>query len=276
MKIFKIIFRFYINASIHVALAIVALTYLTFLEYDIALDLNLLSFIFLSSITGYNFVKYAPIAKVYHRRLTNKLKLIQLFSFFAFVGLCVSVFFVNFQILLISLVLGILTVFYAVPIGSKNLREISILKVFVIALIWATTTFVFPFINNHHSILMMPASWFFSFAERLLWVILLMIPFEIRDLRYDKIYLKTLVSIFGILNIKWIAMSVIGLLALHKLFFLSNYEIGLYLFIYTTLALAILLSKSKQKPYFASFWVESLPIIWVLYILFVKWTFAIF
>ena len=92
------------------------------------------------------------------------------------------------------------------PIGSKNLREISILKVFVIALIWATTTFVFPFINNNQDIVAMSTSWYFSFFERFLWVVLLMIPFEIRDLRYDRLHLKTIVSVFGIQNIKWISI----------------------------------------------------------------------
>lgn len=264
MTILKAIFRFYINASIHVALAVVALTLFTYLEFGMALDLELLTFVFLSSITGYNFVKYAPIAKLYHRRLTNQLKLIQVFSFMAFIGLCVNVFFVNFQILLISSVLSILTILYAVPIGQKNLREISILKVFVIALIWTTTTFVFPFLNNNHDILVLSSSWYFSFAERFLWVVLLMIPFEIRDLRYDKTYLKTLVSVLGIQNIKWVSIVVLVLLTLHKLIYFDINEIRLYLFIYITLALVIIFSRSQQKLYFASFWVESLPIFWLL------------
>ena len=270
MKILRAIFRFYINSSIHVALAVVALTLFTYFEFGIALDFSLLSFVFLSSITGYNFVKYAPIAKLYHRRLTNQLKLIQVFSFMAFMGLCVNVFFVNFQILMLSSVLGILTILYAVPIGQKNLREISILKVFVIALIWATTTFVFPFINRQHNNLIISATCIFSFFERFVWIILLMIPFEIRDLGYDQKHLKTLVSVFGIQKIKWMAMFVIGLLFLHKFIFFSNNEISFYYIVYATLASVILLSKSKQKTYFASFWVESLPIIWFFYLLFIS------
>ena len=270
MKVLRAIFRFYINASIHVALAVVALTIFNCLEYGISLNLGLLSFVFLSSITGYNFVKYAPIAKLFHRRLTNQLKLIQIFSFLAFIGLCVNVFFVNFQILLIGSALGTLTILYAVPIGRKNLREISILKVFVIALIWATTTFVFPFINNNHDILALSFSWYFSFAERFLWVVLLMIPFEIRDLRYDKIYLKTLISVFGIKNIKIISISILFLLIIQKLIFFNLNEINIYLFVYTTLALVIIFSRSKQSPYFASFWVESLPMFWALFFIFIE------
>ena len=264
MKILRAVLRFYINASIHVALSVVALTILTCLEFGISLDLELLTFVFLSSITGYNFVKYAPIAKLYHRRLTNQLKQIQIFSFLAFVGLCVSVFFVNIQTIITCLVLGIITLFYAIPIGRKSLRQVSILKVFVIALIWAVSSFILPFLNDNQDIFAKPTNWYFSFAERFLWVVLLMIPFEIRDLRYDQKYLKTLVSVFGIQNIKWISIVVLALLTLHKLIFFNFKEIVLYLFIYTTLILVIVFSRSKQRPYFASFWVESLPVFWVL------------
>lgn len=265
MKSLKAIFRFYINASIHVALSVVALTVLTCLEYDIYLDLGLLSFVFFSSITGYNFVKYAPIARLHHRSLTNQLKQIQIFSFLAFIGLCVSVIYVDIQILITSSLLGVLTVFYAVPVGQKNLREKSIIKVFIIAFIWAITSFVLPFIKTGaQDVSAMSTAWYLSFVERFLWVVLLMIPFEIRDLKYDQKHLKTLVSICGIQNIKWISIIVLILLTLYKIMFFNVYEIKLYLFIYATLAMVIVFSKGSQKPYFASFWVESLPIFWLL------------
>lgn len=265
MKSLKTIFRFYLNASIHVALSVVSLTVLTCLEYDIYLDLGLLGFVFFSSITGYNFVKYAPIVKLYHRRLTNQLKQIQIFSFLAFVGLCVMIFYVSPVVILVSCFLGIITLLYAVPVGRKNLRETSILKVFIIAIIWAITSFVLPFLKTGaQDVLFMTTAWYLSFVERFLWVVLLMIPFEIRDLKYDQKHLKTLVSVCGVQNIKWISIIILILLVLYKVMFFKAYEIKLYLFIYATLAIVIVFSKSIQKPYFASFWVESLPIFWLL------------
>lgn len=264
MKTLKVLFRFYINSSIHVAIAVVALTVLTCLEFDISLDLGMLSFVFFSSITGYNFVKYAPIAKLHHRKLTNRLRQIQIFSFLAFVGLMVSVFYINKQTLIVGCILGIITLFYAIPIGRKNLRQVSIFKVFVIAMIWATTSFVFPFLYEGRDIFKMPLIWYFDYVERFIWVVLLMIPFEIRDLRYDQKYLKTLISVFGIKTMKIISLSILILLSIQKLIVFDINNIGLYLFIYSSLALVIIMSKTNQRFYFASFWVEGLPIFWLL------------
>jgi len=264
MNRLKALFRFYVNASIHVALSVVALTAFTILIYDIKLDFQLLGFIFFSTITAYNFVKYAPIAKLYHRRLTDQLKQIQFFSVFCFVGLCISAFYINIQTIVVCLILGLMTLFYAIPVGRSNLRGIPVLKVFVIALIWATTSFILPFLSEGRDIFQMSSFWYLDFIERFIWVVLLMIPFEIRDFRYDQKYLKTLVSVFGVQNIKWISIVVLLVLTLHKLIYFNLNEIGLYLFIYITLVLVIVFSRSKQRPYFASFWVESLPVFWLI------------
>jgi len=62
MTFLKQLFNFYINSSIHVALAVYALAYITLVEYDIEYDENVLYFVFYATITGYNFVKYFGIS----------------------------------------------------------------------------------------------------------------------------------------------------------------------------------------------------------------------
>ena len=81
MKHLKGLFDFYINSSIHVAFAVLSLVFVTEKELELSLDFNFNSFIFLGTITGYNFVKYASVAGLHHRNLTKRLKVIQLFSF---------------------------------------------------------------------------------------------------------------------------------------------------------------------------------------------------
>jgi len=264
MKFLKSLFRFYINASIHVALAVVALLVLTTLQYKINLDFSLVSFVFFGTVTGYNFVKYAPVAKLHHRSLTNQLRQIQIFSFCCFLGLCISAFFVRFEVLFVTGILGLLTLFYAIPINKKNLRETSVLKIFIIAFIWATVVFVLPFLEDNTYHFDQNQVWWTHFVERFIWIILLMMPFEIRDLRYDKIYLKTLVSLFGIIKIKIVSFLILMGLSIYKVSSYGFQDSLIFVAIYISLALFILASKKNQKPYFASFWVEALPMFWLV------------
>ena len=84
MTYLKLIFNFYINSSIHVALSVYSLVKITELYAGIPYNENLDYFIFYGTITGYNFIKYAGVAKFYHMSLTKNMRLIQIFSFLSF------------------------------------------------------------------------------------------------------------------------------------------------------------------------------------------------
>jgi hypothetical protein len=267
MKPFKTAFNFYINASIHVALAVVSLYVFTCIEFELKVYTEVLIFVFLSSITGYNFVKYAPLAKLHHRSLTQQLREIQIFSFVMFIGLIICLFYISLKVVLICTILGAITLLYAIPVGRKNLREVSLLKVFVIAFIWAVTTHILPFISDSFQWEDFPNIITVQFFERMLWVVLLMIPFEIRDLRFDKKYLKTLVSTFGIKLVKINSIGLLLFLFIHKFLFTNLDFLWVYLLIYLSLALVILMAKPIQKPYYSSFFVEALPVFWLILVL---------
>ena len=89
MQVLKRLFDFYINSSIHVALAVCGLVWVTLLNFNVGADLDFLYFIFFATVTGYNFVKYFGLAKFHHRSLASWLKYIQIFSFLCFLGLCI-------------------------------------------------------------------------------------------------------------------------------------------------------------------------------------------
>jgi uncharacterized phage infection (PIP) family protein YhgE len=156
VRFIKQLFYFYVNSSIHVAIAAYALTWVTLLEYNLKYDKNSLYFVFFATITGYNFVKYFGVAKFHHRRLADWLKAIQLFSLIAFIILAYYAFqlLVNSKILIV--LLGVITFLYAIPLLPKkyfvddqsNLRQISGLKVYVIAIVWSLSTVVLPLIQN--------------------------------------------------------------------------------------------------------------------------------
>lgn len=120
MQVLKRVFDFYINSSIHVALAVCCLTYITLLEFDLVINFSLLLFTFFSTITGYNFVKYFGLAKFHHRSLAAWLKYIQIFSFFSFIALIYFSFKLEIKTLYYLGALGIITFLYAIPFCLKK------------------------------------------------------------------------------------------------------------------------------------------------------------
>ncbi|WNH08110.1 hypothetical protein [Thalassobellus suaedae] len=215
MSVLKKLLNFYINSSIHVALSVYSLTWLTLIEFDISYDEHVLYFIFYATITGYNFVKYFGIAKFHHRSLTNWLKSIQLFSFFCFLLMCYYGLQLNKITLFYIAIFGIVTFLYAIPFLPKrlfldsqhNLRSIGGLKIYLIGLVWSGVTVFLPLINNDYFI---NADVILTGVQRYIFIIVLMLPFEIRDLRYDSLKLSTVPQKIGVKQTK--AIGVILLL----------------------------------------------------------------
>jgi hypothetical protein len=271
MKLFKHVLDFYINSSIHVALSVFCLSYITLIEFGVSYDKNVLLFIFFATITGYNFVKYFGLAKFHYRRLSNWLRIIQMFSFVCFVFLCVFAFKLQSITVLYIAGFGIVTFFYAIPFLPKrifldehqNLRSISGLKIYVIALVWSGVTVFLPLINNDFA---MTTDVFITALQRFLFVIVLMLPFEIRDLQYDSIKLSTIPQKTGEKYTK-----IIGVLLLIVFFCLEYFKDEMVskqtiiLFIITFLTLLFLMfARKNQRKYYSGYWVESIPIIWLL------------
>lgn len=256
-------FNFYINSSMHVAFAVCALVGVTVFEFDLEVPWVLWFFVFFGSVTGYNFVKYAKVAGLHHHSLTDMLKTIQIFSFICFLLLLVCLFQLSLNTLLTTAIFGVFTFFYAVPLmNHKNLRTLSGLKVFVVALVWAGVTVMVPWIAAKTALHL--DAWI-TFVQRFLLVVTLTLPFEIRDLQYDQEKLKTLPQQFGVRKVKsvgWLMLLVILILEGFK--DLLQWEGFLFLCVVCSLiGLAILYSKTKQTKYFASFWVEGIPMLWL-------------
>lgn len=271
MRLFNRLFDFYINASIHVAFAVYSLTWITLKEFEIEYNKDILIFIFFASITGYNFVKYFGLAKFHHRRLANWLKVIQIFSFICFSCMSYFAFKLHVNSLIFIGSLALITFFYAIPFlpkrifidSNQNLRHIGGLKVYVIAFVWACVTVLLPIINAEFII---DADVIITFFQRFIIVIVLMLPFEIRDLQYDSIKLSTIPQKIGVSNTK-----IIGVVLLMAFFFLeffknemsSNRIIVLLMVLLLTLLLLVF-TKNNQGNYYSAFWVEGVPIVWLL------------
>lgn len=263
MKFFGNLRDLYISSSVHVAFAVVAFSILTSFEYGVQVDRKLLVFIFLGTVTGYNFVKYAGVAGLHHLSLTKNLRLIQIFSLFCFLLLLFYLFQQSFEVILVAGILGGLTVLYALPVfKGANLRSVNGLKVFVIATVWAGVTVLMPLVNSQGVELQ---DVIISFFQRLLIVVALMLPFEIRDLKFDEASLGTIPQRLGVEKTRILGVGLLITVCLVELLKSDLLLVNLLsLFIFSAITgIFIKASRVFQKKYFASFWVEALPIIWL-------------
>lgn len=266
-------FDFYINSSIHVALAVVSLSWLTLLEFHVY-DKDILYFIFFSSITGYNFVKYFGLAKFHHRSLANWLKFIQVFSLVSFILMCFYAFKIQTKTLFYIVGLGLITFLYAIPILPKrflvddkhNLRDIGGIKIYIIALVWTGATVFLPLVNNGIPVI---EEVIITAIQRFVFVVVLTLPFEIRDLRFDSVKLSTIPQKIGERRTK-----IMGSILLIVFFSLeifkaeTNYKRLIIVFAIIIVTFFSLLNANRnQGKYFSGFWVEGIPIFWLLLVL---------
>lgn len=269
MSFLKLLLNFYINASIHVALAVYSMVRVTEIYFDLPYNENLDYFIFFATITAYNFIKYAGVAKFYHMSLTKSMRLIQIFSFVCFCLLCYYAWLLPFETLLCFSPFGLLTILYIIPfLGGfqKNLRKISYLKIFVVAGVWAGVTATIPQLAVEYEI---DSNLVLGFVQRLLFVLALILPFEIRDMQLDFEDVKTLPQKIGVEQTKKVGL-VLLLFALTIEFLITDSVINKNIFLGICFALLFFLMRSKktQSKYYSAFWVELLPILWWVILLF--------
>ncbi len=273
MNLLKRIFDFYLDASIHVALAVFSLIQITILTLNIPVDYHLGWFLFFSTISCYNFIKYGVEAEKYILVANQYHRSIQVFSLLSLIFALYHGSFLNLETYFGLALLIFLTGVYALPVlpFSKNLRSWGAVKIFVVALVWSGATVVLPTISGQISF-----SWDIGVetCQRFLFVLVLMIPFEIRDLAYDTPELKTLPQRFGVTNTK-IFGAFMTLLFFFSVFLkdnISQVELTSKGLAFLSLGILMYVTKRSQSRYFASFFVESMPLLlWGLMLVLIQW-----
>lgn len=278
--ILKSIFNTYINSNVHVAISVFSLTWITGIEFNYLYDKYLLYFVFFATIVGYNFIKYFEVAKFHKNPLTGamfipKLKAIPVVSFFSFILMCYFGVLLKESTLICIVFFGIITFLYAIPFlpqylltdKKQNLRNISGLKIYVIAFIWTGVSVFLPLINQQHN--MIETDVLLAGLQRFIFVMVLMFPFEIRDLKYDNPKLATIPQIIGLRLTKVAGIAL--LIIFFFLEFLKNevcfLNLSVLLIITAITGLFLIFAKVKQKKYYSMFWVEGLPTLWLILIL---------
>ena len=263
MNFINRLFKFYLNSSLHIAFSVLSLSFITAQSFAIKCDKNLFLFLFCSSVLAYNFIKYFGISKFYYRSLTTRLKEIQLLSLFCFFGLIITFFELNNTTKLLVLCLGAVTFFYEIPFERvASLRRVKGLKIYIIALVWAMTTVLLPLLE---AVVEFEVSIFLTFIQRFIFILVLMLPFEIRDLNNDDLWLSTIPQKIGITTSK--RLGFLGLFLIFLLSFLlynNSIDILTSTIVMMVTGLFLLFSHPKKPFYFTAFWVESVPVFWAL------------
>lgn len=265
MQWLKTLFNFYIDASVHVALAVYALIQVTCINYQIPFEDHLSLAIFFGVIVSYNFLKYAEGAEKY---LIVKAKYTKIIQFFSFGCAGAAIYFMLKLPLRTWILLGILTVvsaLYMIPVSrfGKNIRSLTGAKVFIVALVWALVTVVLPVLDNK---LEMTGDLIVETIQRFLYVVAVMVPFELRDLARDSKSLKTIPQLLGVGKAKMFGILIVLLLYLLD-FIKENIQLAQHLVLSLITILVIVFiafSKEDQKKYYSAFWVEGIPVIWWL------------
>ena len=96
-----------------------------------------------------------------------------------------------------------------------------------------------------------------------------MLPFEIRDLKFDSTQLITIPQKMGVKQTKilgFLMLLIILILEFFKNEFTLVNTTILVLILVATLAF-LLYSKINQGKYYSAFWVEGLPVLWLVLLL---------
>ena len=112
-----------------------------------------------------------------------------------------QLFFLSERVIVTLFILVAITGLYALPVlpRHKNFRSLSGLKILIVAAVWAGTTVILPAISQLEEI-----NWNVKVEtfQRFMLVLILLVPFEIRDLKYDSAALKTLPQRVGVKGAK--------------------------------------------------------------------------
>lgn len=259
---FKQLFDFYLNSSIHVALAVTAFTAITIFNLQLEIDSDLLFFIFFSTVIGYNITKYSG-SHASPEAGTTPTKSIVFFSLICLLPLLYFITTQSWLVILTSGLMGLITISYSWPFLWKrsNLRDITGLKIFLIAFVWTVVTVIFPALSDGFHV---EKNLIIEFIQRFIFVLVLTLPFDIRDARFDTYQLGTIPQIIGIKRTRVLGVILLCVVVLFEFvktpLLLDQALILAGISILT--AFFLMQSVVKQTQYYASFWVESIPIIW--------------
>ena len=219
----KKIIHFFIFTHLFLAACVTSLVVETYIIlFGSVIDLRYPFFLFCSTLVLYSFHRvYRFNLDAADEELAERHKWIKRNKFLYFsisiaalCGVIYSVLFlVSIKIIVYLLPIGLICFAYTVPCipslrGWLRLRDIGGIKIILICLVLGLTTVLLPIIAyGKFSEALHPAV-IFIFIRRMLFIFAITIPFDIRDVEFDRsIGTRTIPVMFGIANAKSMALS---------------------------------------------------------------------
>jgi len=264
MTVFKKIFDFYIQGSIHVALSCSALVGMTQHMFGIHNGQAMVGFAFFGTIVGYNFVKYDALVRITNVSPGIRLKSFAVLSAVAFIGAVYTFFHLHLITQFVSAAFLGLTLLYTLPFfpNRRNARNWAGVKIYIVSLCWVGVTVVMPLIDEQ---LAFTTDFYLKCIQRFILVFVLVLIFEIIDLKNDDPHLHTVPQQIGVVKTKMAALFL--LLVFYMLEFFNANSNSLQLLVNFVLiiiiGLFIVFANEKRSKYYTSFWVEALPVLWL-------------
>ena len=269
MVLLKKLFDFYIKSSLHVALSAFALVSITMYFFNISENFEVQAFAFFGTSVGYNFVKYDALARLNKISIRKELQLIIILSVCS--GFASFYYFLHLQF--ITKVLGILffvlVLLYTLPFfpNKRNARNWKSIKIYIVSLCWVGVTVILPVIN---------AKVGFTFdvlllsVQRFILIFVLVLIFEIVDVNTDDPHLHTVPQQIGVKITKLLGYGLLIVLLLLEFLYEANQDyipLAFKFIVCGSIAFFLYYANENKSRYYASFWVESIPIFWWLLLL---------
>ena len=273
-------FDFYLKASVHVAFAVVSLSYLGAKGLNILWSNALGVVLFSGTVMGYNFIKYG-LGGPFYLKVTHKSFMpMQILSFFCGALGLYGLLYLNPLAYLVLLMLVVFTALYGVPVfpAQKNLRAVKGVKIYIVAFVWAMATVVLPLSTLGIKMVLQlssPSNPFGVvgvlglFLSHFFLVLALMVPFELRDYLEDTPQLATLPQRYGVQKTKnigflWSLLFLGGHLFAGAILKWPLQMVGVSLIITLLLIIGVFIPGRHTSTYFTNFWVEGIPILFAL------------
>ncbi|MGB0525557.1 MAG: hypothetical protein ACPGJS_21450, partial [Flammeovirgaceae bacterium] len=199
-------------SNLWIALSAAASTFLAYFIFQQQAIIAPIALLFFATFARYNIIAFTLPDSVTGEKFIfmkqNRLLLKVLFALSSFASLYFA-----WQLTLAQLILlghlAILTLWYIFPLPLgftkiKPLRKLPFLKIFLIAYVWACSSYLMPLWPQ----LSLTSTTALGFLERFLFLFAITIPFDIKDFADDtRLQLKTLPNSIGIPPSKWIAIG---------------------------------------------------------------------
>jgi len=238
--------------NLWIALGAVAFTLNFYIITNEPPSINVLGFVFSSTLFTYNFQRLLKIHLKINLSgdrvewiLTHKL-LVYILTFIALIATLYFTFLFIESVWELFIISGVISFFYVwkIPfLKGYNLRDVPGIKIYLIAVVWVLVCVLMPTILSD----LIEVNWstFLIALALFTFIVSITIPFDIRDIDLDEKSKKTIPQLIGV---KWAVYLSIGLMIFSQILlqYLISFNAGIWIFI--PIAIFILFQSKKTQP----------------------------